>query len=108
MKNVMPGWIVVMLLLPAWAWAQDATTAGAVTTPYPTLINLSVEWAISGDADDAIEADFTMGNCRVLRNRISNSFMGISSQPGPPHYGPRTQDDVPPAAPTGLAVQPLP
>jgi hypothetical protein len=33
-------------------------------------------------ADDAIEADFTMGNCRVMRNRISNSFMGISSQPG--------------------------
>lgn len=39
-------------------------------------------------ADDAIEADFTMGNCRVLRNRISNSFVGISSQPslGGPAY----------------------
>jgi cysteine-rich repeat protein len=33
-------------------------------------------------ADDAIEADFSMGNCRVLRNRITNSFVGISSQPG--------------------------
>jgi hypothetical protein len=33
-------------------------------------------------ADDAIEADFTMGNTRVMRNRISNSFMGLSSQPG--------------------------
>lgn len=33
-------------------------------------------------ADDAIEADFTMGNCRVMRNRISNSFVGLSSQPG--------------------------
>ena len=41
-----------MLLLPAAATAQNATTPGAVTTPYPTLINLSVEWAISGDDDN--------------------------------------------------------
>ena len=33
-------------------------------------------------ADDAIEADFTMGNCRVMHNRITNSFVGLSSQPG--------------------------
>ncbi|HUQ92298.1 MAG TPA: hypothetical protein VM120_11510 [Bryobacteraceae bacterium] len=32
--------------------------------------------------DDAIEADFAMGNCRILRNRITNCFMGLSSQPG--------------------------
>jgi len=39
-------------------------------------------------ADDGIEADFCMGNCRVLRNRITNSFMGVSSQPslGGPTY----------------------
>jgi len=40
-------------------------------------------------ADDAIEADFTMGNARIMRNRISNSFMGISGQPtlgGPAYY----------------------
>ncbi|MCC7383122.1 MAG: right-handed parallel beta-helix repeat-containing protein [Deltaproteobacteria bacterium] len=39
-------------------------------------------------ADDAIEADFTMGNVRVMRNRISNSFVGISGQPtlGGPAY----------------------
>jgi hypothetical protein len=39
-------------------------------------------------ADDAIEADFTMGNCRIMRNRISNSFVGLSSQPslGGPTY----------------------
>jgi len=40
-------------------------------------------------ADDAIEADFTMGNTRVMRNRISNSFVGISGQPtlgGPAYY----------------------
>jgi cysteine-rich repeat protein len=32
--------------------------------------------------DDAIEADFAMGNVRVLRNRSSNSFIAWSSQPG--------------------------
>lgn len=39
-------------------------------------------------ADDGIEADFCFHNCRVMRNRIVNSFMGISSQPslGGPTY----------------------
>lgn len=39
-------------------------------------------------ADDGIEADFTMGNVRILRNRIRNSFVGISGQPtlGGPLY----------------------
>lgn len=39
-------------------------------------------------ADDAIEADFSMGNVRVIGNRITNSFMGLSSQPslGGPTY----------------------
>jgi hypothetical protein len=37
---------------------------------------------ISIGNDDAIEADFAMGNCRIVRNRITNCFMGLSSQPG--------------------------
>jgi hypothetical protein len=39
-------------------------------------------------ADDAIEADFCFHNCRVVGNRITNAFMGISSQPslGGPTY----------------------
>lgn len=32
--------------------------------------------------DDAIEADFCMHNCRIMRNRITNCGMGLSSQPG--------------------------
>jgi hypothetical protein len=38
--------------------------------------------------DDAIEADYAEGNVRVMRNRITNCFMGISSQPslGGPSY----------------------
>jgi MYXO-CTERM domain-containing protein len=39
--------------------------------------------------DDAIEADSAMGNVRVLRNRITNCFVGISAQPdlgGPTYY----------------------
>lgn len=33
-------------------------------------------------ADDGIEADFCMNNCRIMRNRITNCTMGLSSQPG--------------------------
>jgi hypothetical protein len=32
--------------------------------------------------DDAIEADFCFSNCRIMRNRITNCYMGLSSQPG--------------------------
>jgi hypothetical protein len=32
--------------------------------------------------DDAIEADFCFSNCRIMRNRITNCFVGLSSQPG--------------------------
>lgn len=41
-----------------------------------------VENDVSECADDGIEADFAAGNVRVLRNRLTNCFMGISSQPG--------------------------
>lgn len=43
---------------------------------------------LSECADDAIEADFAMGNVRVYQNRIAQSFMGMSSQPslGGPTY----------------------
>jgi len=37
---------------------------------------------ISVGADDGIEADFCMANCRIVRNRITSSFVGLSSQPG--------------------------
>ncbi len=32
--------------------------------------------------DDGIEADFCFSNCRIYNNRITNSFVGLSSQPG--------------------------
>ncbi len=37
---------------------------------------------ISRGDDDAIEADFTQGNTRIMRNRITNCFISLSSQPG--------------------------
>lgn len=37
---------------------------------------------IHNGPDDAIEADFAMHNCRILRNRITNCGMGLSAQPG--------------------------
>ncbi len=43
---------------------------------------------ISVGPDDGIEADFCMHNCRIMRNRITNCGMGLSSQPalGGPIY----------------------
>ena len=32
--------------------------------------------------DDGIEADFCFSNCRIFRNRLTNCFVGLSSQPG--------------------------
>jgi len=33
-------------------------------------------------ADDGIEADFCLSNCRIFRNRLTNCCVGLSSQPG--------------------------
>jgi hypothetical protein len=32
--------------------------------------------------DDGIEADFCFVNCRIFRNRLTNCYVGLSSQPG--------------------------
>jgi len=37
---------------------------------------------VSVGADDGIETDFCYNNCRVLRNRLTNCAVGLSSQPG--------------------------
>ncbi len=37
---------------------------------------------IYNGVDDAIEADFAFSNCRIMRNRITNCYVGLSSQPG--------------------------
>jgi len=39
------------ILHPGHAFAQTATTAGAVTTPYPTSQAIAIEWAITGDSN---------------------------------------------------------
>src|SRR5262245_2962868 len=39
----------VLFALPASA--QTATTAGAITTPYPTSRGIAIEWAITGDSN---------------------------------------------------------
>ncbi|MBL7698939.1 MAG: CocE/NonD family hydrolase [Chitinophagaceae bacterium] len=43
---------------------------------------------ISNGLDDGIEADFCFSNCRIYKNRITNCFVGLSSQPslGGPTY----------------------
>ncbi len=37
---------------------------------------------ISEAADDGVEADYCFHNCRIIGNRLTNVFMGVSSQPG--------------------------
>lgn len=43
---------------------------------------------INTTTDDGIEADFCFSNCRVMSNRLTNCFVGLSSQPclGGPNY----------------------
>jgi hypothetical protein len=56
MRNVIAGRVAAALivvggLFPAVSHAQNATTPGALTAPYPTLQAIALEWAIGGDAD---------------------------------------------------------
>jgi hypothetical protein len=49
------------------------------------VVQMCNDWLdndVSVGLDDGIEADFASSNCRVMRNRITNCFVGISSQPG--------------------------
>jgi hypothetical protein len=48
----------------------------------PQMCNDILNNEISAGLDDGIEADFALHNCRVMRNRLTNCFVGISSQPG--------------------------
>ena len=50
-------WLAAAVVAAVAAWhaspahAQTATTAGAITTPYPTSQGVAIEWAISGDSN---------------------------------------------------------
>jgi hypothetical protein len=37
---------------------------------------------IRQNADDGVEADFCKHNCRIMRNRLTDNFIALSSQPG--------------------------
>jgi hypothetical protein len=58
--------------------------ASAVNQVCNDVYNNDIELA----CDDGVEADFAMGNCRIYRNRLTNCFVGLSSQPslGGPTY----------------------
>lgn len=43
--------LLLILLLSAGAFAQNATQAGRFVVEHPTLLNLGFEWAITGDAN---------------------------------------------------------
>ena len=50
-KLILPIIIILVagLLAPGKVFAVNPTTAGTPVSPYPTLINLSIEWPITGD-----------------------------------------------------------
>ena len=48
----------------------------------PQLCNDVYNNDINTATDDGIEADFCFSNCRIMRNRLTNCFVGLSSQPG--------------------------
>ncbi|NIO08065.1 MAG: hypothetical protein GTO40_08720, partial [Deltaproteobacteria bacterium] len=41
--------LFALLIGHGTACGQDDTVPGTITTPYPTLINLSIDWEIQGD-----------------------------------------------------------
>jgi hypothetical protein len=49
---VIAGAIMGVGLAGGRAHAQNATTPGAITTPYPTTQSVAIEWAITGDANN--------------------------------------------------------
>jgi hypothetical protein len=51
---------------------------GAVEQSCNDILNNDLDSGL----DDGIEADFALHNCRILHNRLTNCFVGISSQPG--------------------------
>src|SRR5262245_9299032 len=51
------AWVLASATLAGPAWAADATTAGELSAPYPTLENISLEWAITGDDDGDATAE---------------------------------------------------
>jgi MYXO-CTERM domain-containing protein len=44
--------VLLCSLGSGFAFGQNATTPGAVTSPYPTTQGISIEWAITGDANN--------------------------------------------------------
>ena len=42
---------LLLLLFGGALHAADSTSPGEITTPFPTITNLAVEWRIEGDDD---------------------------------------------------------
>ena len=49
LKHNLFAFLICIYWMNAQSVAQDSTVAGAIVTPYPTLVNLAVEWQIQGD-----------------------------------------------------------
>ena len=60
------GFLITLTLTcftPSLSWADNQTVPGEVTTPYPTIHNLAVEWSVQGD-------DNANGTCDVQFRKV--------------------------------------
>ena len=86
-----------------------------------SVFTTAVEFPSSGPfperaiPDLRILANSAAADAGVVLPNVNDDYGGSAPDLGAyeagaalPHYGPRVSDDVPPAAPTGLDVQPLP
>jgi hypothetical protein len=65
-------WLLGAIALSNVACAQNATTAGSVSAPFPTFENLSLEWQISGDANEngAVSVRFRVTGSTTWRDAM--------------------------------------
>lgn len=73
-----PGHVIMNNRVSGFRDDISLLDAGEAANQYSIDI-LNNDLSVAGD--DAIEADFCAHNCRVMRNRITNAYTGVSSQP---------------------------
>ena len=65
---------VVIFAIPFFsiqAHAQNETVAEEITVPYPTIINLAIEWKIQGDDNQNGLVNIQFRDTRNLNGRIN-------------------------------------
>ena len=70
------------------------------------VVELGVD-VLDRAVDDGVEADFSMGNVRVMRNRLTNVFMGLATEGAVVNAKPASETDARPT-PSAAAASDIP